>query len=224
MTKQITFEFKDEFFLPVTERTVDVPFSDLEDHELTGDQDQILDYPAPKSEEIVGLLTPSQQIIAEEAIRAMVDVLHINENHSRLIIGATGDGEKNISLVDTSPNGQHIGNFESIARNRQSNPDWYFLEFNDQRVDVLESMTYWTYWSMICEANSRGIVLQDSVALSHENDELWTATMLTGEALTDEGQILIASVSSNAVSNVGFRTNRGGRSIRVRPTVVIATQ
>jgi hypothetical protein len=187
---------------------------------LTGDQDQFLQLDEIQADPYSHLNMP-QQRYAEAATRALVDIYQIAETDVRLVVENSRDTTRRFVLVDGSPNGRYYGNFGKILNLRSEDPDAFHVDIEGNLIDVLGNTTYGIYWHMVCEAIHRGNIAPDSVALSHQNELPWTATMLTGEPLTDDGLILVASVSSGAVSNVGFQPNRGGTSMRVRPSIVI---
>ena len=187
---------------------------------LSGDQDPIPPLDCVQLDPY-NFMTPRQQAFAELAARAMVDMLGVAVDDVRTLAETNAVNASTFTLIDGSPNGQYHGNYQKVLDRRSEDPRFMVLDLADGQVDALENTTYKTYWTMICEAQHRGIVLPDSVALSHINDLPWTATMLTGESLNEEGLVLVASVSGGGVSRVGFRPNKGGKSMRVRSTVII---
>lgn len=187
---------------------------------LSGDQDPI----SPLNEyqaNPYAHMTDRQQAFAELATRAMVDTLGVNEEDIATVVEPSQEGIGRFVLIDRSPNGQYHGNYNQLVAKRQDDAGFLRAEVDGVLIDGLQQTTYPIYWAMICEAQHKGIIHPDSVALSHTNDLPWTATMLTGEPLTEEGQILVASVSGGAVSHVAFKPNRGGKSMRVRPAISI---
>jgi len=145
--------------------------------------------------------------------------LGVEVEHQRLVI-AEGISGLEAFIIDSSPNGLHIGKFSRIVQRRSQNPLWFTIELAGGYIDPLAYTTQAVYRAMIADAQERGeTVMPDSIELSHQNDIPWTATFLTGEPLTPEGQVLIASFSSDKVDVVGFNPDRGGVSMRVRPCV-----
>lgn len=187
---------------------------------LTGEHDPIGNYDYG-SETFQSTLSDSDRERGTELVTAMVSQLGILETDLRFVPEVVSRDRTNIVLIDGSPNGLHVGNYKSIMGKKSADKDWLTLNVGDRIIDTLESTTYGAYWSMISEARNRRVLLPDSVALSHTTDAPWTATMLTGEDLTDEGYIYVASVSSNAVSTVDHKPTRGGTSIRVRCSAVV---
>lgn len=187
---------------------------------LTGDQDPIIGLNEVQADPY-RYLSPLQERFAEMATRAMVDILNVHEENVRLIVQEDEENSRSFVLTDGSSNGLYFGNYGKLLKMREEDSSVLFVDINGERIDTLSNTTYGVYWGMVCEAQHRGVIAPDSVALSHQSDLPWTATMLTGEPLTDEGLILVASVSSGAVSYVGFKPSRGGTSMRVRPSIAI---
>lgn len=152
----------------------------------------------------------------------MARQLGIEPKDIYLVIEERQGHNSRVVAIDASPNGQHVGNYQTIRDRRKADANWYTIDIDGETVDVLSGTTESAYRAMIKATSSRGLAVPDSLALSQQNDEPWTVTLLTGEALTPDGQILAAAVQNDSVSVFGFRPNRGGRSIRVRPTVVVA--
>ncbi len=171
---------------------------------------------------LADLLSPEDATSAQVIIDCMEEGLGIERNHVRLTRIDDSQSMAHVYAVDASPNGQHIGRYAQIVERRKADPRWYMLNILGITVDPLRNMTEVVYRAMIRDAQLRGeSTMPDSVELSHLNKVPWTATMLTGEPLTEEGFIPIASYSSDKVDVVGFNPNRGGVSIRVRAAVYI---
>lgn len=159
---------------------------------------------------------------ADTIIAAMTESLELDGSEVRLVIEEPSVDGRRITAIDASPMGQRIGTYAAIYERRATEPDWYMVEVDGQLVDPLAGCTRAAYNAMIADARSRGVLLPDSLALSQQSGELWTATMLTGEPLDDEGLVVIASSNSDdKINNVGFPLDRGGKSIRVRPALVV---
>lgn len=174
---------------------------------------------------VEGMLQPDQRIYAESVISAMVETLGLDRGDIRLILE---DGPNNggcIVAMDASPNGQFIGLYQDILAKRADDPDWYTILVDGNRVDPLEGCNRVSYEAMIVDARARGDeFLPDSLALNQHNGHVWTATMMTGEPLESEGHIWIGSSSSyDKVNFVGNPINRGGKSFRVRPSIIIGS-
>lgn len=169
-----------------------------------------------------GVLTNEQQAYAVIAMKSMSDVLGLKLEEVRVVIDDSVQPPQAVA-IDTSPNGQHIGLFSAIQARRREDPEWYTIEIAGQKVDPLATCTRGVYKAMIVDARNRGVrFLPDSLALNQQNGHVWTATMMTGEPLDDEGKIWIGSSSShNKVNFVSQDIHRGGKSFRVRPAVVI---
>jgi hypothetical protein len=167
-------------------------------------------------------LTNEQQVYANIVMRSMSDALGLNLEEVRVVIDDSVEPPQAVA-IDASPNGQYIGLFSVIQSRRAEQPDWYTIEIAGQKIDPLASCTRGVYLAMIADARKCGErFLPDSLALNQQNGHVWTATMMTGEPLDDEGKILIGSSSSyNKVNFVGQDIHRGGKSFRVRPAVII---
>jgi hypothetical protein len=168
------------------------------------------------------LLSPEQYGYATEVAAAMAETLDIDRADIRLVVDEAPERGRRVVAIDGSPNGKHLGNYNRVVEQRSADESWYTIVVGGERVDTLGNTTEAAYRAMSADAASRGVPMPDSVALSHQNSEPWTATMLTGEPLTEDGKIVLASYSSGKVDTVGFRLDRGGRTIRVRPAVVVA--
>ena len=153
----------------------------------------------------------------------MAESFAISRDDVRLVVvHDSAAGRSRIVAIDASPNGHHAGVYDRIMAERRDDPSFLTIEVDGETVDVLPASTEDAYRAMIEDARHRGRLLPDSLALSQQNDELWTATMLMGEPLMEDGLVPLLSVSGSTVNKVGFHRNRGGRSIRVRPAVVVA--
>lgn len=162
-------------------------------------------------------LPAAMQARADEVVGAFVTELGLDAENVRLVV----DGSK-VVAIDASPNGQHVGSFEQVVARRKEQPAWYFIDVAGEKVDVLAGNTDAAYRSMVRDAAIRGVPLPDSLSLSQQNGVPWTATMLTGEPLTEEGRIQVLSVNDGNVNRVDFELHRGGRTLRVRPAVVVS--
>ena len=168
------------------------------------------------------LLNEEQRGYADAVARSMCATFAIRREDVRLVIEATPRHGTRVIAIDGSPNGQHAGVYDAILKRRLTEDGFFTIQVEGEVVDVFPASTEAAYHAMMEDARTRDGPLPDSLALSQQNDELWTATMLMGEPLTPDGLIPIVSVSEGPVNKAGFRTDRGGRSIRVRPAVVIA--
>jgi hypothetical protein len=173
--------------------------------------------PEPKS-----LLSQAQQAYAEAVVRSMSEAFAIRGEDVRLVVEEMPGCDRRVVAIDGSPNGQRAGVYDAIIERRRREPRYFTIEVEGELVDVFPASTEAAYRAMIDDARGRDAPLPDSLALSQQNDELWTATMLMGEPLTSDGLVQLLSVSGGTVNKVGFHTDRGGRSIRVRPAVLIA--
>ena len=167
-------------------------------------------------------LTDEQNAYSLLAIASLSETLGIKRDELRVVLDES-NGDRHAVVIDASPNGQYIGLFSDIIKKRSEDPDWYTIEVAGKIVDPLAGCTRGVYLAMIADARSRDErFLPDSLALNQKNGHVWTATMMTGEPLDEEGKIWIASSSShNKVNFVGQDIRRGGRSFRVRPAVKI---
>lgn len=191
-----------------------IAFSGLE-IETSGSADE------PTSPEF--LLSPEQRTYAKAAVTSMSETLGINREDIRFVQEETPERGRRVAAIDASPNGQHVGLYQHILEQRQADPDWYTIEIAGERVDLLAGCTEATYRAMIADARARGVAfLPDSLALNQHNGHVWTATMLTGEPLSSDDKVWIGSSSGGAKVNfIEHPINRGGRSFRVRPAVVV---
>jgi hypothetical protein len=156
-------------------------------------------------------------------VTSMAETLELESGEIRLVIVEPREGSKQIAAIDASPMGQRIGTYKAIYERRAIEPAWYKIEVDGELVDPLAGCTRAAYNAMIADARVRGVLLPDSLALSQQTGQIWTATMLTGEPLDEDGLVILASSNSDdKVNNVGFPLDRGGKSIRVRPTIVVS--
>ena len=168
------------------------------------------------------LLTQSQRRRAEHAVAGMANAFAIQTGDVRLVLDELTGPSARVVAIDGSPNGQYAGQYRSIMAERRADPRFFTLEIGDELVDLFEASTEGAYRAMIADARARGITLPDSLALSQMSDDLWTSTLLMGEPLTGDGHVWVTSVCGDSVTKSTFRTDRGGRSFRVRPAVLIA--
>jgi hypothetical protein len=171
------------------------------------------------------LLSPEQRTYAKAAVTSMSEQLGLDRGDIRFVLEETPDQVQRVVAIDASPNGQHIGLYQHIREQRQADPNWYSLEIAGERVDPLAGCTEAAYRAMIADARARGVkFLPDSLALNQHNGHVWTATMLTGEPLPAKDKVWIGSSSGGLKVNfVEHPVNRGGKSFRVRPAVVVGT-
>lgn len=169
------------------------------------------------------LISVDQRSYAEAAIGSMVGSLGLIREQVELVIENNPEYGDRAVVIDASPNGQHVGLYESILASQEEDPDWYTIEVNGERVDPLKGCTEYTYRAMIEAARVRGEkYLPDSLALNQHNGHVWTATMMTGDPLPEPGKIMIGSSSGGSKVNfVAHPINRGGKSFRVRPAIVV---
>lgn len=169
------------------------------------------------------LLDPEQQQLACAVASSMGETLGVDASHVELIVEESEEHGRRAVVMDASPNGQYIGLYRDILRHRQEDPAWYMLEVDGKQIDPLEGCTQASYRAMIEAARARGErYLPDSLALNQHNGHVWTATMMTGEPLPEPDKIMIGSSSGGPKVNfVAHPINRGGKSFRVRPAVVI---
>jgi hypothetical protein len=171
---------------------------------------------------IESLLSDEQRVYAEAAIASMSETLGIDRQDIHCVLEETPEGDKRVIVIDASPNGQHIGLYKRILEERNANPSWYTIEVAGKQVDPLQGCTKEAYRAMVEDARARGELLPDSLALNQQNGHVWTATMMTGDPLPSEDKIWIGSSSGGSKVNfVEHPINRGGRSFRVRPAVVV---
>jgi hypothetical protein len=169
------------------------------------------------------LLDPEQQQFALAVATGMSESLGVDASHIELIVEVSEEHGRRAVVMDASPNGQHVGLYRDILRHRQEDPAWYTIEIGGKQVDPLEGCTKSSYRAMIEAARARGErYLPDSLALNQHNGHVWTATMMTGEPLPEPGKIMIGSSSGGPKVNfVAHPIDRGGKSFRVRPAVVV---
>lgn len=168
-------------------------------------------------------LSDDQRSYAEAAIGSMVGSLGLIREHVELVIENNPEYGARAVVMDASPNGQYIGLYETILACRETDSDWYMIEVNGERIDPLKGCTKHAYRAMIEAARARGEkYLPDSLALNQHNGHVWTATMMTGDPLAEPGKIMIGSSSGGPKVNfVAHPINRGGKSFRVRPAIVV---
>jgi hypothetical protein len=156
----------------------------------------------------------------------MSETLSMDQDEIRLIAFRSAEHIRSVVAMDSSPNGQFIGLYRDILANREADPNWYTIQVNGNVIDPLKGCTRESYEAMVADLRSRGErFLPDSLALNQHNGHVWTATMMTGEQLDSEGRILIGSSSSyNKVNFVENPINRGGKSFRVRPAVLVVQE
>ncbi|HMT19154.1 MAG TPA: hypothetical protein PKD15_03915 [Candidatus Saccharibacteria bacterium] len=189
---------------------------------LLGEQDPIHAL-NQRSDDFLSMLSAGNQVRAEVVVSKMVDVSGIDGKDIRFVPENTENGVTQIVAIDASPNGLYGGKYNEIKERLLSDPQWMKIECNGQVIDLLSATTYAVYWAMICGARTENKVIPDSIELSQINDMPWTATMLTGEQLTEVGHIYVGSVSSNTVNTVDHRPNRGGKTMRLRPSAILGT-
>lgn len=172
---------------------------------------------------IFDLLDREQQQFALAAAAGMTETLGVDAAHIELVTEESEEHGRRAVVMDASPNGQHVGLYRDILRHRQEDPTWYTIEVAGKQIDPLEGCTQSSYRAMIEAARARGErYLPDSLALNQHNGHVWTATMMTGEPMPEPGKIMIGSSSGGPKVNfVAHPIDRGGKSFRVRPAVVI---
>jgi len=154
---------------------------------------------------------------AREALSSAFDI-----PPQQLRVVDASDGSQSLPVViDASPNGTYAGTHDRIAERRKADPNHLTVEVDGEGLDVLEASTEAAYRAMMEDARRRGGPLPDSIELSQVNGELWTATMVLGDGLQDDGLVPLLSSSGGAVNKVGFHRDRGGKSIRIRPALRI---
>lgn len=141
----------------------------------------------------------------------------INKEDLRLVAEDTNKGTKRVVLVDSSPNGQYKGSYQSIYENRDN-----LLKVDGRNMDILEGMTEGVYRAMIADAKDRGGSLPDSKKADRKSSGLWTGTMLTGEPLTVVGYVKVRNADDDGVYGVVCRPDADSRDLHVRAAVVIA--
>lgn len=177
----------------------------------------------PGAATVFELLTLEQQQFACAVASSMSETLGVEATHIELLVEKSEEHGRRAVVMDASPNGQHIGLYRDILRERQENPAWYTIEVEGRQIDPLQGCTQSSYRAMIEAARARGErYLPDSLALNQHNGHVWTATMMTGDPMPEPGKIMIGSSSGGSKVNfVGHPIDRGGKSFRVRPAVVI---
>jgi hypothetical protein len=169
------------------------------------------------------LLDPEEQQFALAVASGMSKTLGVDALHLELVVEESEEHGRRAVVMDASPNGQHVGLYRDILSRRQEDPTWYTIKVDDKPIDPLEGCTQPSYRAMIEAARARGErYLPDSLALNQHNGHVWTATMMTGEPLPEPGKITIGSSSGGPKVNfVAHPIDRGGKSFRVRPAVVV---
>jgi hypothetical protein len=169
------------------------------------------------------LLSADQRSYAEAVVGGMVGTLGLVREQIELVVEENPLHGERAVVIDASPNGQHIGLYKTILANREADPGWYTFEVNGERVDPLKGCTEYAYRAMIETVRARGErYLPDSLALNQHNGHVWTATMMTGDPMPEAGKIMIGSSSGGSKVNfVAHPIDRGGKSFRVRPAVVV---
>ncbi|WP_354699938.1 hypothetical protein DSM112329_00196 [Paraconexibacter sp. AEG42_29] len=173
---------------------------------------------SPDPEEALDTGQTAWLAAAREALAAAFDipseklrVVHVREGATTVVP----------VVIDSSPNGTFSGTYDHIIAARESDPTHLTVCVAGERIDVLVASTEAAYRAMMEAAGRRGGPLPDSLELSQVNGELWTATMVLGSGLQEDGLVPLMSSSGGAVNKVGFSPSRGGRSIRVRPALRI---
>jgi hypothetical protein len=169
------------------------------------------------------LLDPEQRQFALSVASGMSETLGVDASHIELVVEESDEHGRRVVVMDASPNGQHVGLYRDILRQRQEDPAWYMIEVGGRQIDPLKGCTQLSYRAMIEAARARGErYLPDSLALNQHNGHVWTATMMTGDPLPESGKITIGSSSGGPKVNfVAHPIDRGGKSFRVRPAVVV---
>lgn len=177
----------------------------------------------PELPQVEQLLSPEQRRYADATINQMVGSLGLDGSQVELVLENNPIHGNRAVAIDASPNGQFVGLYKDVLANREADPDWYTIELEGKRIDPLKGCTEYVYRAMIEAARSRGErYLPDSLALNQHNGHVWTATMMTGDPLPEPGKITIGSSSGGSKVNfVAHPINRGGRSFRVRPAIVV---
>lgn len=172
---------------------------------------------------VLELLSPDQVRYTQVVTGGMVETLGLLTEQVELVVEQHPAHGSRAVAIDASPNGQFIGLYRDILAKREENPDWYTLLVEGERIDPLKGCTAQAYSAMIEAARARGErYLPDSLALNQHNGYVWTATMMTGDPLPELGKITIASSSGGSkIHFVNQDINRGGKSFRVRPAVVV---
>lgn len=172
---------------------------------------------------VFNLLSSEQQQYAQSATDSMVETLGLIRNQVELVVEENPQHGHRAVAIDASPNGQFVGLYRDILARREAEPDWYTVLVGDERIDLLAGCTEHAYRAMVEAARNRGEkYLPDSLALNQHNGHVWTATMMTGDPLPEPGKIMIGSSSGGPKVNfVAHPINRGGKSFRVRPAIVV---
>lgn len=172
---------------------------------------------------VASSLPAEQRQFATAVAGGMVETLGVAPATIDLVAADHPVLGRQVVVIDASPNGQHIGLYRDVLAHRAEDPDWYTIEVNGNRIDPLAGCTQYAYQAMVASARARREpFLQDSLALNQHNGHVWTATMMTGDPMPSTGKIMIGSSSSySKVNFVEHPINRGGKSFRVRPAVVV---
>lgn len=179
--------------------------------------------PVEAPADVLSLLSPEQQTRAESVIAIMAETFGIDAKNVRLVLEDTPETGKRAVAIDASPNGQYGGSWNKVTKERQKESGEFTLDVDGTQVDALAGTTDTAYRAMITDAKARGVdPLPDSYQLSEQNDQPWTYTMLTGELLTADGGVRIRRVRDGGVDGCVFLPDRGRRTRRVRPAVVVA--
>lgn len=169
------------------------------------------------------LLSPEQKAHADLVVATMSESLGLGRENIRLVVTDSPEHGKQVVAVDASPNGRYVGSYNGIPGRREAKPDCFMLDIAGQKVDALAGTTDAAYRAMIADAKARGVkLLPDSYALSQENGEPWTWTMLTGEELTADGDVQFRRVDGGGVYGGIAGPGSDDRGLRVRPAAVVA--
>ncbi len=166
------------------------------------------------SADVKSLLTQEQKQKTELYVDALAKTFNMSKADLGLVVEETPEGARRAVLIDTSPMGQYLGSYDSIQMNGKG-----WINVGGEEVNVLAGTTDAAYRAMIKDAkkNRPDQPLPDSSA-----NEIWTATMLTGEPLTADGDVQFRDVGDGGVSRAVAPPDYDFRSLRVRPAVVIA--
>lgn len=103
----------------------------------------------------------------------------------------------------------------------KDNDGLFKVKANGREYDARTGMTDAVYAAKVEDARARGKILPDSKELAELTRDIWTWTMLTGEDLTADGDVQIRRVFDGGVGRALTVPDRGLRSLRVCPAVVI---
>jgi len=160
-------------------------------------------------------LTPEQKEKTELYVDALAKAFNMSKADLGLVVEETPEGAKRAVLIDTSLMGQYLGSYNVIQMNGKG-----WINVGGEEVNVLAGTTDAAYRAMIKDAKNRRVnnePLPDSSA-----NEIWTATMLTGEPLTAGGDVQFRRVYGGGVDRRVVLPDADVRVLRVRPAVVIA--